>query len=340
MPFNPPFWSPSQASAILFDWDGIIAETRLDFSEIRNRYYGGRRAMLLEDACTLPEEARTSLMSDLEELEIAGALSAEPVDGIHDVLEWVAGGEIPWAIVSRNCKKSILAAAERIEIGLPPIVRSRDDGDCVKPDPRALTETAQELGVAPAQTLFIGDFIYDMMGARRAGMRGVLVRKNIEAGWQPWLECAYADMRGLAEELRSPSEVVPWEYQETARAKGRGFLSFTAGLTLALPERTIPNLDGWLTQAAMLGVGRFLIPDEIFTPNAWKANPSFDPANMGLAFETAVRDFLRTRYPLATVLSPKEMPKAGETVADAPFHAGDLSDFLTHLFERRKRELS
>ncbi|MDR0653381.1 MAG: HAD hydrolase-like protein, partial [Synergistaceae bacterium] len=32
------------------------------------------------------------------------------------------------------------------------------------------------MGASPSQSLLIGDYIYDMMGARRAGMRGVLVR--------------------------------------------------------------------------------------------------------------------------------------------------------------------
>lgn len=337
MPFKPPFWSPSQASAILFDWDGVIAETHLDFSEIRSRYYGGRRAMLLEDACTLPDARRASLMRDLEELEIAGAESANPVKGIEDVLAWVRKHEIPWAIVSRNSKKSILIASEHVGIDLPPLVRSRDDGSCVKPDPRALTETARELGVDPAQTLFIGDFIYDMMGARRAGMRGVLVRGKIEPSWYAWLECAYASMAQLTAELRAPSELIPWEYMDTVRKRGRGFLAFAGALTLALPERTTPSLDRWLARAASLGVGGFLVPDEVFTPDLWKANPSLDPAYMGLSLKEAVRCFLRTRYPFAAAGGPADI-LGTETAADAPFDADDLADYLSRLFERAERK--
>ena len=42
--------------------------------------------MLLEDACTLPEAERTALMHDLEELEVAGAEIAHPVEGIERAL--------------------------------------------------------------------------------------------------------------------------------------------------------------------------------------------------------------------------------------------------------------
>ena len=45
----PPFWHPSRVRALLLDWDGVLAETHLDFSPLRQRFYGGRRAMLLED---------------------------------------------------------------------------------------------------------------------------------------------------------------------------------------------------------------------------------------------------------------------------------------------------
>lgn len=335
MPFKLPFWSPSQTSGILFDWDGVIAETHLDFSGIHSRYYPGRKAMLLEDARTLPEPERLLLMRDLEELEIAGAEAAEPIRGIADVLDWVGECGIPWAVVSRNCRKSILIAADRIGIPLPPIVRSRDDGDCVKPAPRALTETALRLGVLPSQTLFIGDYIYDMMGARRAGMRGVLVRGKIEESWHPWLECFYTDMTQLAEELRSPSEIIPWEYLETTGEKGRDFLAFAASLTLALPDRIRPSLDRWLLRAASLGIRGFLVPDEILTPSFWKASPALDPAYMGLPLETAAREFLRVRYPFATV-SDRAEALGGETLrTDAPSEADALEGFISRLREQQ-----
>jgi len=328
MPFKPPFWSPAQASGILFDWDGVIAETHLDFSGIRARYYAGRRAMLLEDASALSDADRASLMSDLEALEIAGANGASQVPGIDGVLEWVAARGIPWAVVSRNCRESILTAAEQIGLTLPPIVRSRDDGDCVKPDPRALNETAHSLGVEPRHTLFVGDFIYDMMGARRAGMRGVLVRERTEEGWLPWLECSLTNMEGFLRELRSPSEFVPWEYHDAAEAMGRGFLAFAASLVIAMPQRTFRGMDRWLARAASLGVGGFLAPNEIFSPVDWKANPAFDPSCMGKSLASAAREFLRVRFPLAEVYDD------AEAVSGAPAAAEELENFLWSLYKR------
>ncbi|MDR1884709.1 MAG: HAD-IA family hydrolase [Synergistaceae bacterium] len=325
MSFSLPFWSPAHADAILFDWDGIIAETRLDFSGIREKYYGARRAMLLEDARTLAPESRAGLMRDLEELEMRGARDAHPVPGISEVLGWVRSHKIPWAVVSRNCRGSIMEAARNIAVELPRVVRSRDDGTSVKPDPAALLETCRELGVPPSRTLLLGDYIYDMIGARRAGMRGALVRKRSEPDWEPWLELSYSSMDELYRELVSPSDITPWEYQEVCRGHGREFLRFAHKTALRLPADPAPDICAWLVRAASLGVGAFVVPDAELSPESWRKNQSFDPACMGLRLQDAIRSFLEVRYPFASVLGD------GGRGVDAPEDARELEAFMTGL---------
>jgi HAD superfamily hydrolase (TIGR01509 family) len=328
MPFTLPYWSPSQTNAILFDWDGVIVETRLNFSGLREKYYGGRRAMLLEDAGSLSAEKKASLMLDIEDIEIRGAMNAEIVPGVLDVIEWSEKNGIPWAVVSRNCKKSIELAAAAASVKLPEVVRSRDDGDCVKPDPRALAETCRALGADPAQTLFIGDYIYDMIGARRTGMRGVLIREKIESDWAQWLECSYSSMLEFHRELASSCEFIPWEYQDVASKYGRKFMRAAAEITAFLHTVPARPVAQWLLTAASLGVGAFAVQDASFSPNAWKKNPSFDPACMGTSFPDAVRSFLRVRFPLATVTAAEE--KAGNHVM-LPDNPCDIEGFLLSL---------
>jgi len=327
MAFRSPFWSPSEASAILFDWDGVIADTRLDFSRIREKYYGDSPAMLLEDAHKLSPEDRSSMMLELEELEVEGAKRATFVPGISEILDWIEGAGIPWAVVSRNCKKSILTAAEVIGLKLPRIVRSRDDGDCVKPDPRALREACSMLGVSPARTLLVGDYIYDMMGARRAGMRGVLVRNKIGEDWKEWLECHYESMSGFYEELVKSTEITAWEYRDAFRQYGAEFLRSVSKIFLSLPSEASPGLDVWIASAASLGVGGFYAGDGIFTPELWRRNPCFEIANMGKTMEETIRGFLADRWPFAKVT------REGGASAhmSPPRDAADLPEFLLSL---------
>ena len=301
MSFTAPFWSPSQASAILFDWDGVIAESRLDFSEIRTKYYGTGRAMLLEDSHTLEADARVSLMRDLEELEISGAMTADIVIGIAEILQWVNDRDIPWAIVSRNCKKSINIAAKKIGVELPEVVISRDCREFVKPDPRALLDASSALNTHPSQTLFIGDFIYDMMGARRAGMRGVLVKDNIPNDWSEWLECSFNSMFDLYSELISPTDIIAWEYQDTAGRLGCDFIMKTAKIKLEIPALTKPDITAWLTKAASLGVVNFIAPDINLTPSTWKLNQALDPSYLGVPIIQPLASFMKVRYPLVNI---------------------------------------
>ena len=327
MAYAAPFWSPAQASAILFDWDGVIAETSLDFSPIREKYYGGRRAMLLEEAGTLPPDRREALMRDLEELEMEGAYRSHPVPGIEEVLAWVEERAIPWAVVSRNCRRSILAAAEATGVDLPAVVRSRDDGETVKPDPDALLETCAALGVPASQTLFIGDFIYDMIGARRTGMRGVLVRGKTEPDWTPWLECSYTSMHDLARELRNPSRMIPWEYQSVTSKHGTRYLEKTYRKTLEIPLDAGPDMATWVLSAASLGVGTFLLPNLTLTPELWKSSPAFDPSLMGQPLSCAVSRLLAARFPFAQASCAAEMERARET----PHEARLLEEYLAEL---------
>lgn len=51
-----------------------------------------------------------------------------------------------------------------------------DDCDCRKPRPGMLLAAMTSLGVAPADTVFVGDSKRDLDAARSAGCRGVLVR--------------------------------------------------------------------------------------------------------------------------------------------------------------------
>jgi len=95
MNIKPPFWHPSASKGFIIDWDGVIADTKLDFSGLRERYYGGRKAMLLEEACTLSPEDQISFMKDLCDLEIESARRAEPIPGAFELIDRLRSEGIP-----------------------------------------------------------------------------------------------------------------------------------------------------------------------------------------------------------------------------------------------------
>ena len=199
-----PFWSPAGASGFILDWDGVIAETRLDFTPLREKYYGGRRAMLLEEAGTLAPDVRGEFFAELVALEMAGAEKAEPVAGALELLAWLNENDVPYCVVSRNCMEVIKRGAEVIGVELPEKTWGRDNSRWVKPDPRALYAAAEAIGADPRRCVYVGDFLYDLQGARRAGMRAVLVqRENPE--WGAWADVMYPKMTDLVASCASPN---------------------------------------------------------------------------------------------------------------------------------------
>ena len=316
MEIRSPYWHPAAAKGFLLDWDGVIAETKLDFTDVRQRYYGGRDAHLLEDAVTLSEQERQALMEDLRKLEVAGAAHAEPVPGALELLDWLKVHEVPCCIVSRNCPESIELAAKTIGVKLPEIVWHRENSEFIKPDPRALLRAANSIGVAPKDCLFIGDYIYDMQGSRRAGIRSVLVQRT-GAGWNDWCDVYYEKLSDLAAELDEPRPLVPWEYREIHAKRGDKWLDGAWPLVLTLPESCSPTLDCWLARAAAFGVGTISVPpDAELSPSEWKANSSLSPAMMGRKIAEVAAEFLAPRYPLTKISTDAEGLKAPKNSLD------------------------
>ena len=101
-----------------------------------------------------------------------------------------------------------LRAAFRVVVG------SADVG-VAKPDPRIFRLATDALGVAPEQTLHVGDlYDYDIVGARAAGLIPVLVERRAERGSVfPGAPASYdglriSDLRGLIPLIEGNLEVV------------------------------------------------------------------------------------------------------------------------------------
>ncbi|MDY0179002.1 MAG: HAD family phosphatase [Synergistaceae bacterium] len=259
MMIAPPFWHPSVARGFILDWDGVLADTKLDFAPIRAKYFKGERVPLVEAADMLEESRREDLERDLYELEMEGARGAEPVQGAHELLEWLRMWKIPWAVVSRNCRDSIFEAAKRCSIELPETVMSRDEGP-LKPDPQALWAAAGAIGVEPSLCLMVGDFIFDLYGARRAGMRAVLVERVVPE-WDKWADISFQRLEDLVRSLGSPEPMVPGEYRELAGKRGRKWLERAWEIDAALPEAS-PEIFAVALAAVGLGIGGLKLPEK------------------------------------------------------------------------------
>ncbi len=99
----------------------------------------------------------------------------EPVfDGIGDVLDRLFGrDDILVGVVTGKSRRGLNTVIQKHDLAAG-IIASRTADECPsKPHPAMVLECCAETGVDPAQTIVVGDAIFDMQMARAAGARAI-----------------------------------------------------------------------------------------------------------------------------------------------------------------------
>lgn len=160
--------------AIVYDLDGTLVRLAVDWAEVREevRTNLSDRGIESEDE-TLWDLFELAQDGQFEELVMETIASFER-DGARRSTRLSTADELPHAVpvgvCSLNCVAACRIALERHELDrhVDAIV-GRDSVATQKPDPEPLLHTIEQLGVDPAETVFIGDSERDEITADRAG---------------------------------------------------------------------------------------------------------------------------------------------------------------------------
>lgn len=179
--------------AALFDFDGTIAETRIDFGHMRTAV-----RWLAEEAGVAPERldgryvlemveaAAEALGPDapagrefvrraheaILEIELRAADSARLFPGAAETLAQLQKRGIRTAIVTRNCAASVSRIRARHQF-VCDVVLTRDDVPRVKPDPDHLRAALIALDAANGPGVMVGDHPMDVMTAKKVGLASI-----------------------------------------------------------------------------------------------------------------------------------------------------------------------
>ena len=96
-----------------------------------------------------------------------------PLPGAVELLRDLSQRGVPWAIATSGTRAT--AGPNLVKLGVPasvPVV-TRDEVPFAKPDPDLFLTAADRLGVAITNSVVVGDSIWDVLAARRAGALGV-----------------------------------------------------------------------------------------------------------------------------------------------------------------------
>ncbi len=211
-------------AAVLFDLDGTLVETGIDFTLMKRRTLElcqrhGADAASLDglDILTIIEEAaagmaaaqasgfRREAWAMLEEMEMQSVPGARLMDGCAELLQELRGRGLRTGIVTRNCRR-----AAAILIGMLPVPvdvwLAREDVSRTKPDPLHVLEALNVLGVRPENALMVGDHLMDIRAGREAGCRTAGLLGGRQPGYYDGTgaDAVFPDLRSLCDALFGP----------------------------------------------------------------------------------------------------------------------------------------
>jgi HAD superfamily hydrolase (TIGR01509 family) len=96
-----------------------------------------------------------------------------PLPGAVDLLRELREGGIPHGIATSGRRPEINASLDALGVGAETVVVERGDVVRAKPEPDLFLTCAERLGIAPVDCYVVGDAVWDLLAARRAGMLSV-----------------------------------------------------------------------------------------------------------------------------------------------------------------------
>lgn len=157
---------------IIFDLDGTLVDSALDFDAMRAEMGLDVGAAVLEAIADLPPDEAERCREILHRHEHEGGLRAVPIAGAAEFVRRADGLGLHRALWTRNSRSVALATIERLAMPFE-VVIARDDAP-PKPDPSAVFELCRRWSITPAEVAVVGDYVFDIEAGRRAGARTVL----------------------------------------------------------------------------------------------------------------------------------------------------------------------
>jgi len=157
--------------AVIFDLDGTLIQSRVPFAPYRDRL--GIDGDVIAGIEALPGDEQAEKWSIIAEYEMELQNNSKVALGATELLEYLNDGGMGTGVITRSTGSHarMLIQKHDLDIGLS---IGREDTR-PKPHPEGIHYLLQQLGTHPDHAIMVGDFLWDILAGRNAGLLTVLV---------------------------------------------------------------------------------------------------------------------------------------------------------------------
>ena len=164
-------------------------------------------ALQRETTVQLDEDTLKRLSHLHADAYLSRANSVVPLPGARELVAHLYEREIPFAIATSGARHTAGSALALLDLPADVPVITRDLVERAKPDPHLFLAAAQALDIEPRHCFVVGDSIWDLLAAQRAGSLGVGLlsggygREELQAAGAYRVYADPADMLSRLEEV-------------------------------------------------------------------------------------------------------------------------------------------
>jgi HAD superfamily hydrolase (TIGR01549 family) len=162
---------------VIFDMDGTLVDSRLDFEAIRRhlRIEPGQDILAAIEAMA-PDQSRKAA-TWLEQTELKAVRAASSIPAAAETLQTIRRAGLKIALLTRNAAEAMRLVVSRLGKENFHLAWSREKGP-IKPEPDGILAACRQLGIDPTRTAAVGDFEYDVVAANAAGCVSILLARG------------------------------------------------------------------------------------------------------------------------------------------------------------------
>lgn len=190
---------------IVFDLDGTLVDSALDFDRMRAEIGLPGGAPVLESVERMPDgERKRRSLEILLRHEMEGAARARAIAGAVEFVDSLRERGVRVGVLTRNLREPSELSLKRSGFvlgpeGLYPILTR----ECAppKPHPAGLTRIFSEWGLSPSCCAMIGDYKFDLLAGRAAGAFTVLYAPHERPDYADQADHVFSSYSALALEF-------------------------------------------------------------------------------------------------------------------------------------------